>query len=612
MVKSGPHLSRSQSSAPEHDEDQPLRCRIENARKRVKASPAALQRQDTITKQLQPAETRVDAKRRRFLEGMHKANHEAHSLTIASPTTHLERDKMLYYKAIQEASQTPMDFVATLRTTRPMPDGFREEELRKWRRQFSASVSAEQRLADTSHRAASLKWQAFCGAACDPGNPRSRRSQLVAGEDAPHTARAPATPDTDETTQERQAAGISRPKHRPGVVEQPPRLPQAASASSAATAAAAAPAEPQRGDCESAAESASPWRRPDRAAAAGQDRGTVRRGEGSCSRRSPGRAEPHTLAAAAGKAGKHALATPYPIGTAAARMSQHSRGSAPRSAATGGDHEQAALRSERYRLMPGLPLVPNVAVRPDHGAPWDIREGTQNAAITDAAVPPQELQRMLEAGALDRQVRGRGGGAGTGGGGAARAPEGRQGRFLQEMKRKMVERVARAARGDEEPPEGPPVAFEDLDGTRGCGPAVLKELPEKWPFLDWIRKCRAADERKQSGAARVLDRGLQTAAMRRRNAFLLSVLDDGTGQLDAQHGGGSSGAFNKGHVAAVHYAHERPQQIQWEIPAQFASRMVQGGVNDAIQQAKLLQRLDAAILPRASKARARAMKMGAE
>lgn len=91
-------------------------------------------------------ETRADAKRRRFLEGMHKANHETQSLTIASATTHLERDKMLYYKAIQEASQTPMDFFASLRTTRPMPDGTRDEELRTWRRQFSSSVSAEEVL----------------------------------------------------------------------------------------------------------------------------------------------------------------------------------------------------------------------------------------------------------------------------------------------------------------------------------------------------------------------------------------------------------------------------------------------------------------------------------
>lgn len=51
---------------------------------------------------------------------------------------------MLYYKAIQEASQTPMDFAATLRTTRPMPNGCMDEEFRQWRRQFSASVAAEE------------------------------------------------------------------------------------------------------------------------------------------------------------------------------------------------------------------------------------------------------------------------------------------------------------------------------------------------------------------------------------------------------------------------------------------------------------------------------------
>lgn len=106
---------------------------------------------------------------------------------------------------------------------------------------------------------------------------------------------------------------------------------------------------------------------------------------------------------------------------------------------------------------------------------------------------------------------------------------------------------------------------------------MVRELPEHYPFLDWIRGCEAAAARRSGGASKVLEQGFQTAAMRRRNAFLLSVMDDGAGQLDVQHGGGGGGrvAFRKGHVAAVHYPHERPQHIQWEIPAQFASRMVQ-------------------------------------
>lgn len=116
---------------------------------------------------------------------------------------------------------------------------------------------------------------------------------------------------------------------------------------------------------------------------------------------------------------------------------------------------------------------------------------------------------------------------------------------------------------------------QDLEGTRGCGPAVLRERPEKWPFLDWIQECRASEQRGKQGTARLLERGFQTDAMRRRNAFLLSVLDDGTGKLDVQYDGGATTAFRRGHVAAVHYPHERPQHIQWEIPAQFASRMVQ-------------------------------------
>lgn len=48
-------MSETACAAPDGDEDQPLRCRIENARKRVKASPAVVQRQDTITKHLPPA-----------------------------------------------------------------------------------------------------------------------------------------------------------------------------------------------------------------------------------------------------------------------------------------------------------------------------------------------------------------------------------------------------------------------------------------------------------------------------------------------------------------------------------------------------------------------------
>lgn len=120
---------------------------------------------------------------------------------------------------------------------------------------------------------------------------------------------------------------------------------------------------------------------------------------------------------------------------------------------------------------------------------------------------------------------------------------------------------------------------QDLEGTRGCGQGVLKELPEHYPFLDWVRECRAAEERAHSGAAKVVDRGFQTASMRRRNDFLLSVMDDGGGRLDVRHGGGGGGggrtSFRKGHVAVVHYPHDGPQHIQWEIPAQFASRMVQ-------------------------------------
>lgn len=179
---------------------------------------------------------------------------------------------------------------------------------------------------------------------------------------------------------------------------------------------------------------------------------------------------PHRTAATAG-------AHIPPAATSVSRRLRHAPDDAPTSAATrdepcrgrgvaraaraasagGTAGDDAAVRSARYALMTGLPLVRNVAVRPDHGAPWDIREGTRVAAVTDAAVGPRELQCMLQTGAFDGRPRGPGDGAGPGG---RRVRDGCRGRFLKEMKQQLAERVAKAARGYQDPTEGDAVPFE--------------------------------------------------------------------------------------------------------------------------------------------------------
>jgi hypothetical protein len=90
--------------------------------------------------------SRLDAKRRRFLQGMLRDKHELSSLTITSPTFQFERDRMLYYKAIQETSVAPLDFITTLRKSRPRPDETctRNQQLQQAKKQFSASVTSKQ------------------------------------------------------------------------------------------------------------------------------------------------------------------------------------------------------------------------------------------------------------------------------------------------------------------------------------------------------------------------------------------------------------------------------------------------------------------------------------
>jgi hypothetical protein len=92
--------------------------------------------------------SRMDAKRRRFLQGMHNDKLESKSITIASPTAHFERDRMLYYKAIQETSIAPLNFMSTLRKHGPRPDDTctRQQQLRKAKDCFSKSVSTTQVL----------------------------------------------------------------------------------------------------------------------------------------------------------------------------------------------------------------------------------------------------------------------------------------------------------------------------------------------------------------------------------------------------------------------------------------------------------------------------------
>jgi hypothetical protein len=140
---------------------------------------------------------------------------------------------------------------------------------------------------------------------------------------------------------------------------------------------------------------------------------------------------------------------------------------------------------------------------------------------------------------------------------------------------------------------------QDLEDRRGCRGGVSREQKEETPFLDWIHACAAAAKAPQA-VCELLDCGVQTSAMQRRNAFLKPVFDDGTGQLELQRGGRDRTAFRKGHLAVAQFMQDRPEGIMWEQPFQYAGRKVRENVTDAIEQAKLLRKLDRSLVPVAS------------
>jgi hypothetical protein len=59
-------------------------------------------------------ESRAGRRKLRQLQGMHEAEQEKRSITLASSTCDFARDKMLYYKAIQDPAVN-LDFQTTLR-----------------------------------------------------------------------------------------------------------------------------------------------------------------------------------------------------------------------------------------------------------------------------------------------------------------------------------------------------------------------------------------------------------------------------------------------------------------------------------------------------------------
>jgi hypothetical protein len=106
----------------------------------------------------------AERRRRKKLEGMHEKHLEGRSLTLKSCTATFERDKMLYYKAIQEPV-TQLDFPSILRNMCRSSDdaASRAQILRKSWTRFARSVETQAvRLPSPNYKGSFSALPSFC------------------------------------------------------------------------------------------------------------------------------------------------------------------------------------------------------------------------------------------------------------------------------------------------------------------------------------------------------------------------------------------------------------------------------------------------------------------